>query len=305
MYINKMLWVSCVIFLVIIGCGDSDRLPRVEPPEVVDSTPDLQDMSMDIVDLSGDVGVDHSEMSIEEDQTFDQRPCLRWENDAGQPITQFDAGEAYLDTPEDHLVYMVNCGQVPLTLRWPQMGDERQFWIKTPDVPRPFDRETYYVTLESGERQVLTVSIALIEEPARFDDAITVFDVQEQRYTLPVTVQGLGCPPNDLMVEGRVRVSTGVSSTYNNPVCARELDTVEFRAFNAMNNQNIERIEWRVQRMPLNSSVRLVPSNTVKKPSLFLDLGGEYVIDVITFSTRGKCRMTDRVRVMTEGCALP
>ena len=295
MSIKKMLWVSCVLCLV-VGCGELAVQPE-DKPQVADKSDEL----VDLVDEASDV----TEMNDHEMKDQTMQPCVSWENEARQAITLLDAGQAHLDERTTHTVSMVNCGRTPLTLRWPKTKDPRQFWIDTPGTPRSFDRDTYTVTLGPGKRQVLTLVVSLNNEPARVDDAILVYDEQDQLYTLPITIEGLGCPTDASLIEGRVLNTVGVGGMFAHPVCAHAVESVEFRFRHGLDADYFNRFEWRLSATPQGSTSRFSPSNRVSQPRVFLDVDGEYVIDVTAFSRTGACQMTGRIHVNTLACASP
>lgn len=66
------------------------------------------------------------------------------------------------------------------------------------------------------------------------------------------------------------------------------LKTIEFSGEDSSDpDGQVDRYEWKLVSAPTNSTSRFSPSNTVSKPKLFLDLAGEYEVELTVFDNLG------------------
>ena len=78
------------------------------------------------------------------------------------------------------------------------------------------------------------------------------------------------------------------STRYNTTLNTIPLKTVEFRGTNSLDpDGTVDRYEWSIIQRPTGSTATLTPSSNVAEPSLFLDLAGDYVVELKVFDDRG------------------
>ena len=66
------------------------------------------------------------------------------------------------------------------------------------------------------------------------------------------------------------------------------LKTIQFRAADSVDpDGTIDRYEWNIVQLPTNSTARMTPSANVEEPSMFLDLAGQYVIELKVYDNEG------------------
>ncbi len=99
---------------------------------------------------------------------------------------------------------------------------------------------------------------------------------------IPVTGKGSisVCP----LAIGEARL---VSTTqYKSELMAQPLNTIEFDGSRSSGNSALT-YEWTVLSRPSNSQARFQPNNTVAQPKLWLDLAGDYEIELVVYDAEG------------------
>ncbi len=99
---------------------------------------------------------------------------------------------------------------------------------------------------------------------------------------IPVTGKGSVsiCP----IAVGEARIVT--TTQYKQELMAQPLNTIEFDASRSSGSSALT-YEWTVLRRPSNSQSRFQPTNTVEKPKLWLDLAGDYEIELVVYDAEG------------------
>lgn len=137
-----------------------------------------------------------------------------------------------------------------------------------------------------------------------------VIDSNDQAYPDGKTIDLIGkgndnpCPNAEAV--GRVKADEGGSAgEYDNEIDALPLDTIEFDGTESTDpgDGSIERYEWSIIDRPADSTARLTPSSNVEQPELFLDLAGEYTVELVAYDDEGAQSCGDRALV--EITAIP
>ena len=82
------------------------------------------------------------------------------------------------------------------------------------------------------------------------------------------------------------------------------LETIKFDASDSSDSDgSIERYEWSIIERPQDSTARLTPSSSVEKPELFLDLAGDYKVELKVYDNRETASCGNRAIV--EITAIP
>lgn len=115
---------------------------------------------------------------------------------------------------------------------------------------------------------------------------LTVKSDDPAKSTLVVPVIGKGtdnqCP--QAVAEAKLSDSTRWQTDLN----TIPLKTIEFRGTNSIDQDgSISRYEWNIVQKPTNSTARFTPSATVAEPQLFLDLAGDYIVELRVFDDKG------------------
>lgn len=134
-----------------------------------------------------------------------------------------------------------------------------------------------------------TASFVLTYTPESLDVStgeLTLKSDDPAKTTLVVPVIGKGtdnaCP------QAVAEAKLADSMRWQTEVNTIPLKTVQFRAENSIDQDGtIARYEWSLVQKPTNSTARFTPSPTVEEPSLFLDLAGDYVVELKVFDDKG------------------
>lgn len=89
-------------------------------------------------------------------------------------------------------------------------------------------------------------------------------------------IQSPNCPT--AIAEARIVGTT----EYNDDIRAQPLQSIELNATRSSGNSALT-YEWSIIKRPTNSQARLTPNSTTDKPTLWLDLAGEYEIELVAF----------------------
>lgn len=124
---------------------------------------------------------------------------------------------------------------------------------------------------------------------------------------------------SDDPVNSELRVNTlGVGSLNECPVAratgsidggrpAAAINTIPLKTVQLSGTQSsdpdgqVDRYEWSLIKQPVNSTTRLSPSNAISEPKLFLDLAGEYIVELTVYDKLGtpSCE-TSRVTILSQ-----
>ncbi len=102
--------------------------------------------------------------------------------------------------------------------------------------------------------------------------------------SLTIPVKGKGshvvCP--EAIAEARIAGTT----QYKDELLARPLQNIEFSGTRSSGSSQLT-YEWSVRSRPSNSQSRFTPNNTVAEPRLWLDLAGDYEIELVVYDADG------------------
>ena len=115
---------------------------------------------------------------------------------------------------------------------------------------------------------------------------LTVKSNDPAKSTLVVPIVGKGtdnqCP--QAIAEGRIQDSTRWQTEIN----TIPLKTIQLSGSNSIDQDGqIARYEWNLVQRPTNSTTRFLASDSVAEPTLFLDLAGDYVVELKVFDDKG------------------
>ncbi len=115
---------------------------------------------------------------------------------------------------------------------------------------------------------------------------LTVKSDDPARSTLTVPIVGKGT--NNACPQALGEAKTADGTRWETDINTIPLKTLQFRASGSVDvDGTIDRYEWNVVQRPTNSTARMTPSNAVAEPSLFLDLAGDYVIELKVYDNNG------------------
>ena len=109
-------------------------------------------------------------------------------------------------------------------------------------------------------------------------------DPAKSMLTVPIVGKGTdnACPTAvaEATIAGVNRYQTEINTV--------PLNTVNFRGTNSIDSDGtVQSYEWTIVQQPTGSTTRMTPSAASPEPSLFIDLAGDYVIELKVFDDRG------------------
>lgn len=148
------------------------------------------------------------------------------------------------------------------------------------------------VSLEPGERREIEVRFAP-PRPGQYRDVMrlssNVNGGSEHEVLLLGEGSEFGCPSAVITMENTTRQGATVVAKPYASYAGRPLDTLGFnsQASSAEGGASIERVEWSLIKRPEDSSARLAPDSQSLYTSMFLDLSGDYTIELEVWDSRG------------------
>ena len=131
--------------------------------------------------------------------------------------------------------------------------------------------------LAAGASETLDVTFV----PSSFAGHTGELTIEAGGTTATVELSGQVEPP-DCSVVAEAKLADGTRwESYINTI---PLKTIQFRADHAL---PVARYEWNIVQLPTNSTARMTPSANVEEPSMFLDLAGQYVIELKVYDNEG------------------
>lgn len=157
------------------------------------------------------------------------------------------------------------------------------FQLKEDSLPGDLPDAPAIIDPQDSANFVLTYTP---EDLSVSEGELTIKSDDPAKSTLVVPVIGKGtdnsCP--QAVAEAKLVDSTRWQTDIN----TIPLKTVQFRGINSIDQDGtISRYEWNIVQSPTNSTARMNPSADVAEPELFLDLAGDYVIELKVFDDKG------------------
>jgi hypothetical protein len=205
-------------------------------------------------------------------------PCA-----ALRPGTELDFGDVVLSEESRKAVEVENCSEgAPLTLTRVTLretgGDS--FWLNEQESSHPIDEGD--IVLDPGETARIVVGFE--PQSTGFSRGVLVIGTDDSRHSeTEMTLIGHGiedvCP---IVLEGR---QIG-DSDWHTELTVEAQETVQLRPQSPF-IEDFSRVEWTLVQRPLTSTARFQPSNGVLQPSLYLDIAGEYIVELEVLDSRG------------------
>lgn len=136
--------------------------------------------------------------------------------------------------------------------------------------------------------EAVTFKVAYTPEAEEINmGKLTITNNDEVNAQLSVGLSGKGtnnvCPVAS--AEATIVNTTGRPST---EISTIPLKTVQFQASNSRDpDGSVQRYEWNIISAPIDSGTRLQPSNRVENPRLFIDVAGEYEVELVVYDALG------------------
>lgn len=200
----------------------------------------------------------------------------------------FDFGLVPIGRRATHTLLVKNCSEhEPLEVSHISFDDPSDVFSVTLDEGTTSRRDiTYPVVLEPLKTAQFGVHITA-EMQARYNATLALQHNDPSRHDMVIDLSATGehfrCPEalaEATIVGGMGRPATELSTTPR--------QTVQFKGINSHHPDGpIQRYEWHIVSAPIDSSARLTPSNRVENPRLFLDVAGEYEIELTVYDRIG------------------
>ncbi len=163
------------------------------------------------------------------------------------------------------------------------VADDPTFALREASLPAGLAEGT--LVIEPGETETFVVSYT----PAGLDVSEGLLVVKSNdpvKEALAVPMVGKGtdnqCP------QAVAEATLADVERWMPEINAAPLKTVKFRATNSTDSDGtVETYEWNMVQRPNGSTASLAPSPNVPEPTLFLDLAGDYVIELKVFDENG------------------
>jgi hypothetical protein len=162
-------------------------------------------------------------------------------------------------------------------------ADDPIFQIKDGSLPADLPAGPAVIPPDGTSNFVLTYT------PENLDVSngeLTVVSDDPAKANLVVPVIGKGTDNACPQAVGEAKLSD--STRWQTDLNTIPLKTVNFRGINSIDQDgSISRYEWNLVSKPTGSTSRFTPSSTVAEPDLFLDLAGDYVVELKVFDDKG------------------
>ncbi len=169
---------------------------------------------------------------------------------------------------------LVNCGDIPVQLGSLEFGDAA--FSTTGDVDG---------FLSPGTTRTVDVRFSP-QVGGRIASALSI-ESSAPALSVPLTAEGedRNCP--EVVVEAR----TSSSKEWKSGVETTPLNSVAFRA-RTLTDEPVH-VEWSLARRPTGSTARLLQAPRSEEPGLFMDLAGDYAVQVMAMNEEGTCGRSD------------
>ncbi len=225
---------------------------------------------------------------------------------SGEPCIEVITGEDEINFGEGGIgfannkkITIRNCGSGELELKSVETctdaggncAPDNIFRIKPDSLPTLPD------IIPSGETRSFVVVYTPIDETVSTGVlTLTSDDPAKSPLTIPLTAKGTDNQCPDAVAEAKLAETNRFLTEIN----TIPLKSIEFRGSNSTDvDGSIARYVWTIVERPLGSTARLQPDSEVENPTLFLDLAGDYVIELVVYDDQGtaSCGEQDFVKI--------
>ena len=236
-------------------------------------------------------------------------PCIKLggvvaEEDASSPLThRMDFGLSALGRETAKTITIENCSRTePLNISRIEItdnggGDTGYYALIEDSIPEGLGTEEGIV-IDPLQSLPFKVGYSPDEEIVNTGElVIENNDVVNSQLTVGLSGKGTNnaCPlaVADAAVVGSTRYATEVSTI--------PLKNIQFRSSSSDSDGSVQRHEWNIVSAPPDSGSRLTPSNRVPDPNLFIDVAGEYIVELVVYDSLGlqSCEES-RVTIIAE-----
>lgn len=139
--------------------------------------------------------------------------------------------------------------------------------------------------IPGGETRSFVVVYTPIDETVS-TGVLTILsdDPSKPKLEIPMTAKGTDNQCPTAVAEAKLTET----DRYQTVINTIPLKSVQFRGSNSTDaDGSIERYVWTIVSQPPNSTARLEPTGEIQDPTLFLDLAGDYVVELVAYDDQG------------------
>ena len=174
---------------------------------------------------------------------------------------------------EEDPIYQLKDGSLPTGLPEPN----------TPLVIGPEDTGSFVITYTPEDLSQSTGELNVRSN-----------DPAKPNLVVPIVGKGTdnACP------QAVAEASIADANRWDNEILTIPLKTIQFRSSDSVDvDGNIASYEWDIVQRPNGSTTQFAPSNMVADPELFLDLAGEYIVELRVFDNEGSQSCGDQALI--------
>ncbi len=149
--------------------------------------------------------------------------------------------------------------------------------------------------IPGGETRSFVVVYTPIDESVS-TGVLTILsdDPSKSKLEIPMTAKGTDNQCPNAIAEAKLTET----NRYQTVINTIPLKSVQFRGSNSTDvDGSIARYVWTIVSQPPNSTARLEPSGEIQDPTLFLDLAGDYVVELVAYDDQGTASCGDQAIV--------
>ncbi len=220
-------------------------------------------------------------------------PCIKLggvvaEEDQSSGLThKLEFGESQIAQATEKSVTIENCSRTQeLNVSDIAITDDGggYFAIVEDSLPEGLDGDGAIIQpLQSS-----TFKVAYTPEAEEINEGLLILtNNDEVNAQLSVGLSGKGtnnvCP-----IANAEATIVGATGRPSQSVSTIPLKTIQFQATNSRDpDGSVQRYEWNIISAPVDSGSRLTPSNRIEDPKLFIDVAGEYEVELVVYDALG------------------
>ncbi len=262
---------------------DTDQWPTVvEPGEafplrVTFSPDDTEPAKAEIVFYSNDANEPQYTVELLGNSGA---PCISVTDEDG-----INFGPSYISRTSRRAITITNCsGGSDLIVSSIELANDADAKFKVPSELLPAELPDGPLTIRPRESANFTLTYDPTEVVVDTGELmIRSDDPSKMLLKIPVTGEGslTNCPT--AVAEARIK---GETQQYTQELNARPLQHIELSALQSSGDGALT-YEWALLSRPAGSQTRILPSTTITEPELWLDLAGDYEIELVVYDPEG------------------
>lgn len=206
-------------------------------------------------------------------------PCISLTDEDG-----IDFGPSFISRTSRRALTITNCsGGSDLIVSSIELSNNANGKFQVPAELLPADLPGGSLTIRPRESANFTLTYDptdVVED----NGELLIRSDDPSKMVLKVPVSGEGSLTNCPTAVAEARIRGDVQ--YTQEVNARPLQNIEFSALQSSGDSTLT-YEWTMLARPAGSQTRILPSTTIAEPELWLDLAGDYVVELVVRDAEG------------------